>query len=201
MRLPIILHASSRFVYWPSCTTIPEAGPVGTSRVILRRSHIVLSGKRFWVFHASYWLLAGVALFAYGLTYGHWEIALIRNVYNPLVGFAYALLMRAAFIHRMPSDLAYRLLMILAMSLVGALISALLANPVTYALLGYDLRELQWGFLLQDGLYFLLFYVIWCLLYLQLSQPETSKPGCSNPRGASSGRIAKWNFHSPSSER
>jgi DNA-binding LytR/AlgR family response regulator len=49
------------------------------------------------------------------------------------------------------------------------LVSALIVNPITYALLGYDLKDLPLGNLLQDGLYFVLLYLIWSLLYLQLS--------------------------------
>lgn len=130
---------------------------------------MIKSSKDFWLFHAVYWASVGLVLFLYGLTYGHWEVALIRNIYNPLVGFGCSYLIRAAYTHGLPGTLVKRLLLVIVMSGLGALASALLVNPVTYALLGYDLQSLSLGNFLKDGLYFLLFYLVWSLLYLQLT--------------------------------
>jgi hypothetical protein len=129
---------------------------------------MIASNKDFWLFHSVYWVLVGLVLFGYGLTYGHWEVALVRNIYNPLVGFGCSYLIRAVYNHGLPPTFVKRLLLILFMSGLGALVSSLLVNPVTYALLGYDLQNLSLGNFLQDGLYFLLFYLVWSLLYLQL---------------------------------
>lgn len=130
---------------------------------------MIKSGKDFWIFHSVYWVAVGLVLFLYGLTYGHWEVALVRNIYNPLVGFACSYLIRAVYVHHRPATFSGRLALILMMSAFGALVSSLLVNPVTFALLGYDLQSLSLGNFLQDGLYFLLFYLVWSLLYLQLT--------------------------------
>jgi hypothetical protein len=127
------------------------------------------SARDFWVFHAIFWVLAALALFIYGLTYGHVEVALVRNLYNPLVGFACSYLMRAVYEHWFPAGFGQRLLLIVALSFLGALVSAMVVNPITFSLLGYDFRDVPPGGLLQDGLYFALLYLVWSLLYLQLS--------------------------------
>jgi DNA-binding LytR/AlgR family response regulator len=129
---------------------------------------MIASTRDFWIFHSVYWAAVGLALFLYGLTYGHWEVALVRNIYNPLVGFACSYLIRAVYTHRLPAGFSKRLAMILFLSFLGALVSSLMVNPVTYSLLGYDMQSLTLQAILQDGLYFLLFYLIWSLLYLQL---------------------------------
>jgi DNA-binding LytR/AlgR family response regulator len=129
---------------------------------------MITSNRDFWIFHAVYWAFVGLVLFLYGLTYGHWEVALVRNIYNPLVGFGCSYLIRAVYNHGMPPTFPRRLLLILVLSGLGALVSSLVVNPVTYALLGYDLQNLALRNVLQDGLYFLLFYLVWSLLYLQL---------------------------------
>ena len=49
---------------------------------------MIRSTRDFWVFHAVFCLLAAVALFLSGLTYGHAQVALVRNIYNPIVGLA-----------------------------------------------------------------------------------------------------------------
>ncbi len=125
--------------------------------------------KGFWVFHSIFWTVAGLALFLYGLRYGHWEIALIRNIYSPLLGFGVSFVMSVLYAERMPQRNAYRLLFVLAASVVGALLSALIVNPITYGLLGQDLRVMTAGQIFTDGLYFALFYLVWSLLYFQIS--------------------------------
>jgi len=130
---------------------------------------MISSARDFWVFHAVFWLLAATALFLYGLTYGHAQVALVRNIYTPLVGFAFSYLIRAVYEHSFPTSFGKRLLLILSLSVLGALASALVVNPITFSLLGYDFREMPLRNLLQDGLYFVLLYVVWSLLYLQLS--------------------------------
>jgi len=128
---------------------------------------MIKTNKDFWTFHAVYWVLAGLALFAYGLTYGHAQVALVRNIYNPLIGFACSYLIRAIYDHWLPAGFEKRLLVILLCSMLGGLVSSLVVNPVTYGLLGYDLQSLSLGNILKDGLYFVLFYLVWSLLYLQ----------------------------------
>jgi len=129
---------------------------------------MITSNRDFWVFHAAYWAIVGLLLFLYGLTYGHWEVALVRNIYNPMVGFGCSYLIRAVYNHGLPSTFPKRLLLIFVLSGLGALASSLVVNPLTYALLGYDLQSLTLRNILQDGLYFLLFYLVWSLLYLQM---------------------------------
>ena len=130
---------------------------------------MIHSTRDFWVFHAVFWVLAGVALFLYGLTYGHAQIALVRNLYSPLVGFACSYLIRAVFENAYPTTFARRMLLIAGLSLAAALVSALVVNPITFGLLGYTLGDLPLHALLKDGLYFVLLYIVWSLLYLQFT--------------------------------
>jgi len=130
---------------------------------------MISSTRDFWVFHAAFWLFAATILFLYGLTYGHAQVAFVRNIYTPLVGFAFSYLIRAVYEHSFPTSFGRRLLLILSLSILGALISAFVVNPITFSILGYDLKDLPLRNLLQDGLYFVLLYIVWSLLYLQLS--------------------------------
>ena len=130
---------------------------------------MIRSTREFWIFHATFWGIAGVVLFLYGLTYGHAQVAFIRNLYSPVVGFACSYLIRAIYESRFPAGFANRLLLIVGLSLAGALVSALVVNPITFGLLGYELADLPLGSLLKDGLYFVLFYIVWSLLYLQFT--------------------------------
>ena len=141
------------------------------------------SKRKFWIFHASFWLLAGLALFIYGLGYGHWQVALVRNIYSPVLGFGVSFLMSIAYGARLPDQTPYRLLFILGASFVGAVISSVIVNPITYGMLGHDLRTLTPLEFLTDGLYFTLLYLVWSLLYLQLSNMPLFKAAASDEVG------------------
>jgi hypothetical protein len=130
---------------------------------------VIRSGRDFWIFHVTFWVVAALALFLYGLTYGHIRVALVRNLYNPLVGFGFSYLIKTVYDSRYPSGLGRRLLLIIGLSFLGALVSALVVNPITFGLLGYEIGDLPVRNLLQDGLYFVLLYLLWSLLYLQLA--------------------------------
>jgi len=131
-------------------------------------NQVIRSGRDFWIFHVSFWGLAAAALFLYGLTYGHVQVAAVRNLYSPLVGFAFSYLIKTIYDSRLPSGFGRRLLLVVGLSCLGALVSAMVVNPITYGLLGYEISDLSLRNLLQDGLYFVLLYLVWSLLYLQL---------------------------------
>jgi hypothetical protein len=130
---------------------------------------VIRSGRDFWIFHVTFWGLAAAALFLYGLTYGHVKVALVRNLYSPLVGFGFSYLIKTVYDGQLPPGFGRRLLLVIGLSLLGALVSAMVVNPITFALLGYEIGDVPLRNLLQDGLYFVLLYVVWSLLYLQLT--------------------------------
>jgi len=140
---------------------------------------IPFNKRRFWIFHSAYWIVAGVALFLYGLRYGHWEIALIRNIYNPLLGFILSLVMSVIFANKIPRQGMLRLSFVLGAAIAGGLISSLVVNPITYALLGHDIGSLSAADLFTDALYFSLFYLVWSLLFLQISNLPLFPPPAS----------------------
>jgi len=127
------------------------------------------SGREFWTFHVTFWVLAAVALFLYGLTYGHIQVALIRNLYNPLIGFTFSYLIKSVYDKQLPSGIGRRLLLIVALAVLGAVVSAMVVNPITFGMLGFEIADLPLRNFLRDGLYFVLLYLVWSLLYLQLT--------------------------------
>jgi DNA-binding LytR/AlgR family response regulator len=102
----------------------------------------------------------------YGLGYGHWQVALVRNIYVPLLGLLSSCLLVLAFDRYQLRDLGKDFYKILLASFSMACVMALVVNPITYGMLGQDLAELTLGHYTQDLLYFCLFYVLWCVLYL-----------------------------------
>ena len=156
---------------------------------------MIRSGRNFWVFHTTFWVVAALALFLYGSTYGHIQVAAVRNLYSPLVGFSFSYLIKTFYDSRLPSGFGQRLLLITGLSFLGALVSAMVVNPITFGLLGYEIGDLSLQNLLQDGLYFILLYLVWSLLYLQMTGrslvPATSDP--SDQEGTHSISVTKGN--------
>jgi len=123
--------------------------------------------KGFWKFHTLYWAGVAIALFIYGLSYGHWQVALVRNIYSPFIGFSFSYFIGLLYQSKLPAGGGARLVTIYILSCLGAMVSALVVNPITYAMLGYEIQNLGPKNLTQDGLYFVLFYLIWSMLFLQ----------------------------------
>ena len=155
-------------------------------------NQVIRSGRDFWIFHVSFWGLAAAALFLYGLTYGHVQVAAVRNLYSPLVGFGFSYLIKTVYDSRLPSAFGHRLLLVVGLSCLGALVSAMVVNPITYGLLGYEISDLSLRNLLQDGLYFVLLYLVWSLLYLQLVG-RSLVPATSETNGMETISVTKGN--------
>ena len=115
-------------------------------------------------FQILYWLAAAGLLFLYGLGYGHWEVALIRNLYFPVVGLAIssAAIPFAGKIFLGAGPRA--LIPLLLFCAVAALVTAAILNPITFALLGEEIAVLPLEYLSADTLYFALFYFLWSQL-------------------------------------
>jgi hypothetical protein len=125
-----------------------------------------MNSRRFLIFQCTFWCVSALLLFLYGLSYGHWKVALIRNIYIPVLGFFSSWFLVYLFDRYQLKELKSSLPGILLMSFTTACVLAFVVNPITYGLLGYNLSELTLTHYTQDLLYFVLFYVLWCILYL-----------------------------------
>ena len=106
-------------------------------------------------------------LFLYGLSYGHWEIALIRNLYFLLVGFLLSSSMTLFYGQRAFRRFGHPILLVGLASGLAALLTAAMLNPVLFSLLGRPVAQMPFEILSTDTLYFGLFYFVWSLLYLR----------------------------------
>jgi len=109
--------------------------------------------RRLILFQLVYWFAAAFLLFLYGLQYGHWQVAVLRHLYFPVLAFPYVW---AAF-----------------SSAVAAVATALILNPVTFALAESGWLHRPVRIIGTDTLYFALFYYVWSLIFLRLDQSES----------------------------
>ena len=121
--------------------------------------------KQIIKFQIFYWAMAALLLFLYGLTYGHWEVALIRNLYFPVVGLILSTAMIPLYEQDIFRDPQKQWLLMAFTSGAAAIITAFILNPITFALLGSKLSVLPLKAFSKDTLYFALFYFVWSMLY------------------------------------
>lgn len=124
-------------------------------------------------FQILFWLAAALLLFLYGLSYGHWEVALIRNLYFPVVGLAISTA-AIPFVSKIFLGAGTKALIPLVLfCAIAALITAAILNPITFALLGEEISLLPLEYLSADTLYFALFYGLWSQLIEKRLRPVT----------------------------
>jgi hypothetical protein len=123
---------------------------------------------RLLLFQAAYWLAAAFLLFLYGLQYGHWQVAVLRHLYFPVLAFAMSFAMAATY--RTDWFRAQDLPFLWAgvVSALAALATALVLNPVTFALAESGWLHRPVRILGTDTLYFALFYFVWSLIFMRL---------------------------------
>lgn len=130
-----------------------------------------MSFRKLLVFQIAFWICAAGLLFLYGLFYGHWHVALIRNLYFPvlafLLSFGFVAVLRREAVHELGR---WRYAVAAALCGTGALLTALVLNPITFGLLGSALVSRPVPILSIDTLYFALFYGLWSLLFLQMEE-------------------------------
>ena len=129
-----------------------------------------MTNRQFLSFQLFFWLLAALLLFLYGLQYGHWHVALIRNIYFPVVGFIGSIGLVLLYRDQAFLGLPYRWAVVLILSLIAALLTSLLLNPITYALLGDDITQRVGRMFSTGTVFFAIIYGAWSFIFLDLEE-------------------------------
>ncbi|MEE8371464.1 MAG: LytTR family DNA-binding domain-containing protein [Sphingomonadales bacterium] len=127
--------------------------------------------RAFWIFQLSFWAVAGLALFASGLSQMDWKVALVRNIYFPFAGFLASFFLSLFYPRLLGGGLVRRLILICLVSFVMAVAATSVINPITAMQLGADFDELPGRVFFGGALNLTLVFLVWSLLYLQLFGP------------------------------
>lgn len=128
--------------------------------------------RRFLLFQLAYWCAAAFLLFLYGLQYGHWQVAVLRHLYFPILAFAISFALAAAYRTHWFRAQAVPMVWAALASAFAALATSLILNPVTFALAESGWLHRPVRILGTDTLYFALFYFVWSLIFLRLDKDE-----------------------------
>lgn len=151
-----------------------------------------MTTRRLFIFNIGFWLLAAFVLLlnSWSKAQGHMDVAIVRYIYFALIGLLVTYAMTnfygAAFFQRA----AGRPWLVALASFVAAMVTALLLNPITYLMIGYDLHAVPHEILSTGTLYFGLIYFIWSALYFQLTGQSILRPDAA-PASEPPGRVFK----------
>ncbi|MHA1543545.1 MAG: LytTR family DNA-binding domain-containing protein [Alphaproteobacteria bacterium] len=142
-----------------------------------------MTTRKFIIFNIVFWVLAGLVLFLESLPRAstHIHVAIVRNLYFPVIGFLISFAMISFFRSTFFQQIKHRLGLLFLASGVAALITAVLLNPITYLMLGRDIQITPHEILSTGTLYFVFIYFIWSVIYSQLAGQSILHGGISEP--------------------
>lgn len=138
-----------------------------------------MTTKKAIIFNISFWLLAAFVMFveSWPRARSHIDVAIVRYLYFPLIGllvtFAITNFYKGAHFQRKKQ----RLWLVVMASVIAAILTAILLNPITYLMVGYKIQEAPHEILSTGTLYFALIYFVWAALYFQLTGQSILKGG------------------------
>ncbi len=127
-----------------------------------------MKAKKYLIFTMVFWLIAALLMFLNGLRFPHWDQVIIRFLYFPIIGLlvtsAKTLIYQSEPFRRLDQPV----IAVILMSVVAAVLTAAILNPVTYLLLNLDLADRPFEMFYTGTIFFGLFYLFWSFLYFQL---------------------------------
>ena len=138
-----------------------------------------MTPRRFLFFNISFWLVAAVVLFINSLpkSKSHIDVAYTRYIYlmmiAMLISAALTLIYNSSWFQASTRKLPWSILI----SVLAALLMAVILNPILYLMLGRELDQVHLEILSTGTLYFSLLFLLWSALYLQwVNRPATGQP-------------------------
>lgn len=127
-----------------------------------------MQAGRYWVFTLTFWLIATLLMFFRALHVDHWLEVSLRFFYMPVLGLTITAAMTLVYQGETFRRMRRQLLAVVAMSAAASIITAGILNPVTYLLLGLEIRNRIFEQISTGALYYWLFYLLWSVLYFHL---------------------------------
>jgi hypothetical protein len=138
-----------------------------------------LKPKKYWIFTIAFWMIAALLMFLHGLPSDHWDRVIIRFLYFPILGLLITSAMTLIFQSETYRRLRNPIIAVTLMSVVAAVLTAAIINPVTYLKLNLDLANRHLEMLYTGTIFSGLFYLFWSFLYFQLDGRPLLGPATS----------------------
>lgn len=137
--------------------------------------------RNYWTFTVIYWALAGALMFLAALTLDHWPKVIMRFTYYPILGVVLSAAMTLVFQSASFRRMRFPIPLVLGLCLLAALITAMILNPLTYLLVGIDLREDHIMKMTRGLSEFGVAFAFWSVLYFELDGRPLLGPRSGGP--------------------
>jgi DNA-binding LytR/AlgR family response regulator len=94
----------------------------------------------------------------------HLDIAIVRHLYVSLLSLLLSYVLFTFYRSAAFQAIKHPLFAMAGVSIIAALITAVVVNPITYLMIGYNIHSIPDKLISTGSLYFALFYFIWSLL-------------------------------------
>ena len=143
-----------------------------------------MTPRRFLVFNISFWLAAAIVLLINSLptSQSHLGIAITRYVYMVIIAMLTSAALTLVCKSSWFQDSARKLLWTMLLSVLAALLMAAILNPLLYLMIRWELKQAHLEILTTGTLYFALLFLLWSVLYLQLTGQPTHRQAVTEPQ-------------------
>jgi len=122
----------------------------------------VITSRKFMITALMFWGCCAGLMFLNGLRYGHWDVAMVRNLYLPLFGVIFSIPI-SLILERIEKHTQYkRLSLMVSMALLSAVLMGLFLNPLTLSLLGAGPEQFSVTALTNQMVVYFLVFMGWC---------------------------------------
>jgi DNA-binding LytR/AlgR family response regulator len=143
------------------------------------RRQVTMAPRRFLFFNISFWLVAAVVLFINSLpkSKSHIDVAYTRYIYLMMIAMLISAALTLIYNSSWFQASTRKLLWSVLISVLAALLMAVILNPILYLMLGHELNQVHLEILITGTLYFTLLFLLWSALYLQwVNRPAAGQP-------------------------
>lgn len=130
----------------------------------------MIKGRKFWLFHSGFWVLAGSMLFASGLAQAPFHVAATRNIYLAVMGFVVGLAFTYLYDRAEGWEFPKRILLALGASYVVGMACTVLINPITFGQLGVAFGDMGFRQIFAGVLNYALVLTLWSIFYMSWFQ-------------------------------
>jgi LytTr DNA-binding domain len=126
--------------------------------------------RYFWQFQAGFWGVTGLALFIGGLSHLPFEVALLRNIYFPIVGLLTSFFVISVLERLVYYAIKWRWIAAASTSILVSIFCTIVVNPITYTQMGNDFATIPREMIFAGVFNYALIYLLWLALYMHLDE-------------------------------
>lgn len=112
-----------------------------------------------------FWSVVGLLMFINGLRYGHWEVAMIRNIYLPVIGAILCVPISLLIDNFQEKSNRIKVTLIIVLAFLCSVLLGVFLNPLTLSLLGAGPENYTLAAMTNQMIIYFILFCVWSWLY------------------------------------